>query len=482
MTQSNDPKPGGQPLETTTSSPQGPSQAFLEIAREHPEWSSPEAMTNFRAEISSVVGTVSGLPKDMAQPLQPWPTWIGPAQQREFQRVSLALARLFRSVPQRVFDGDAAKIAEFLGMGDPLMVTLLLAEPNFLGQTICRGDFIETAEGLKLVEFNIGNLGGWQHSAFEALYLRQPWVCQFLDQTGRTAACRNSIRGLFRHVIGHTLTTPLGRESSINLLIVASDQGLSSVDSHPVRAYEQEFAHQLQSLAPGKAGRVRVGRVSDLEFSKGQLHAGGERVHAVVEQNDTRPSSAIFRCFKAGLVNCYTSPLGMILGDKKLLALLSSLQESDLFDPAEQQLLRDHLPWTRKISQEPLSFRGDAGPPLEVLRNHRTSLVLKAGAGYGGADVHIGPATSPEKWEEVTREAVRSSGWVAQEYLEGIPHSYPRGGDGAPVPYDVAWGLYVFGEEYGGTFLRMAPRGESPVLNIAQGAQIGVGLEVTEGK
>lgn len=464
--------------DSSPSAPQSTALQFLRYARDHPELLTGSAEA-FRAGIFEIVGNISNLPRDLEEPLQRWPTWIEPGQLEIFERVSVGLARIFRSVPERLFGGDSKKIAEFLGMPDDLMASILLAEPNFLEETLCRGDFIDTEQGLKLIEFNLGNLGGWRHSAFEPLYLAQPAVAGFLADSGLSIRSRDSIRALFRHILRHTLKTPLGAGPEINVLIVASDAGLTSVASHPTEAYAAAFQEVFPRVAPGKGGTLEVVRISDLEFPRSEVHVAGRRFHVVIEQNDTRPSREIFRSFKAGLVNCYTSPLGMILGDKKLLALLSSEASSDHFDREERQLLENHLPWTRKITGEPLRFRGDEGPAVEVLRRHQKSLVLKAGSSYGGADVHIGPATETSRWAGVAADAVAGNGWVAQEYLEPKPQIYPGASDTPEArEFDLAWGLYVFGDEYAGAFLRMAPKGEMPVLNVARGARVGLAFEV----
>lgn len=456
-------------------------QRFLQYCAKHPARTTAEAQRRFFDGVPEALEAPPEVSRELLRPLEPWPAWIDPPQQRRMEAASIGLARLFRSLPRRLFDEDAGRLAAFLGMPDDLMVSLLLAPPTFLDVTLCRGDFIDTDEGLKLIEFNIGNLGGWQNCVFEPLYRRQPAVAGFLEEVlpgdGLRAGCRNTLRALLRHVVGHTLGTPLGRGPAVNLLVVASDGGISGLTAHPEGRYQRELDDILRELAPGRRGRIRVAPVGKLDFPGGEVHFEGERFHAIVEQNDTRPSRQIFRSFKAGQVNCYTSPLGMILSDKKLLALLSERAGGGDFDDAERKLVEDHLPWTRRITGEPLSFRGEEDGALEILLRHQGSLVLKAGQSFGGKDVHIGPAVSREHWRELASAALAGSGWVVQEHLVGRPLTVPDGAGGG-TPRDVVWGLYVFGETFGGAFLRTAPQGETPVLNIGHGARISLAFEV----
>ena len=138
---------------------------FLRHVEVHPELTAHESFAQLFRSVGTVVRTICGVNAPIEVALQPWPVFLSPERHRELERVGLAMARLFGSVPERLFGSDSRKIADFLGMESDLMTSLLLAEPNFLRETLCRSDFLMTSEGLKLLEFNIGNLGGLQATA-----------------------------------------------------------------------------------------------------------------------------------------------------------------------------------------------------------------------------------------------------------------------------------------------------------------------------
>jgi hypothetical protein len=49
------------------------------------------------------------------------------------------------------------------------------------------------------------------------------------------------------------------------------------------------------------------------------------------------------------------------------------------------------------------------------------------------------------------------------------------------VPHEVVWGLFVFGEYFGGVHLTMLPTGHgSGVVNPNQGAELGAGLALVD--
>jgi len=450
---------------------------FLEYVESHPELLEHDSYAQLFRSVRAVVGTICGVDAPIETALQPWPVFLSPERHRELERVGLEVARLFCSVPERLFGSDARKIADFLGLESDLMASLLLAEPNLLRETLCRSDFLMTSEGLKLLEFNIGNLGGLQATALAPQILRQEPVQKFLEEQQAEVRSHDILESMFRHVLRHCLATPLAAEE-LNLLITIGNEGPWSFSTHPVPLYRKLFTQIMRELAPGKKGRVEVARMADVEFPGSEVHVRGRRFQAVIEQNDVRPSQEIFRSFKAGLVNCYTSPIGMILGDKRLLAALSTPPPGpDPFTPEERRLIEAHIPWTRRVVGKGDSFRGFQGDWGELLRRHREKLVLKTATGYGGAEVFVGPSLSDEAWNETVEQALAGDDWVVQEFLRALPVIAQKGARGAE-PFNIVWGLFTFGEDYGGALLRMGAQSGSPVINITQGAQIGVGYEV----
>lgn len=447
-------------------------ERWLAFVDERPELSRRSTFDAFFAEVRAATPSVCGVPTEAEDPVQPWPVWIEPELDRELEATSLALARLFRDLPRRVFGGDAGRVAEFLDL-DRASVETLLGEPALLGETLCRGDFLLTAEGPKLLEMNFGNLGGWQMSALTERYLARPDIADFLARHALGAGARDSIGELLRHVLGHALAHPL-EPGPLHLLVVVSNEGASSFASHPVRRYQRELFAALREIAPGRAARLEVARVGDLSFPGGEVHAGGRRAHAVIEQNDTEPRREIFRAFKAGLVHSYTAPLGVVLGDKRWLALISERAGSGLFTPAETELIARAVPWTREVRDATATFGGESAPLPRLLAEQRERLVLKAGAGYGGEGVHVGRATDPERWRRAIDEALAEPGWIVQEHVEALRPRLQHGEGSAP--FHVVWGLLVFGERYGGAYLRLAPESLGPVVNVARGARVGIAL------
>jgi len=173
----------------------------------------------------------------------------------------------------------------------------------------------------------------------------------------------------------------------------------------------------------------------------------------------------------------FNGPISIVLSDKRNLALLSQSQRSSLFSAEEQEVIRNHIPWTRLVAAERVEFHGEEVFLPDLLAAERNRLVLKEGRSFGGKGVHLGRATSAARWEEVARTALESGGWVVQERLESLPYLYQCGESGC-APHDVIWGPFVFGDTYGGVILRMQPQAAGGAVNLSLAATEGIVLEV----
>ncbi len=448
--------------------------AFLGYVREHPRLLRRDAFQDLLDGFATTVGALNAVPLEVADPVQLWPVLIDAERRRRFERLAVGMARLVRSLPRRVFGGDAGRIAEFYGL-DPRLAALLLAEPSGLEETLCRGDFIDTEQGLKCIEVNVGALGGLQYGAFSPLFIAHPEIARFAAENGLGLDFTDTIRQLFEHVVAATAGAPgwpAGRR--LDVLVVASDGRLTGLDTHPRAIYERALAATAANA--GVAASVEIAPLSAVRFSDAGVEVGGRRFDAVVEQNDLAPSQELYRAFKAGRVRLFTGSIGLITADKRNLALLSRLGDSDLFDADERALIRAVVPWTRDVTSGLTSRGGRKLSMPELLRRERETLVLKPAHAYGGVDVHVGRHTAPEAWAQAVERALAERGWVVQEYLASRPQLFQAGEEGWAW-HNLVWGLYAFGDRYAGILFRLAPLGQNPVLNIRQGARLGIVLE-----
>jgi hypothetical protein len=100
--------------------------------------------------------------------------------------------------------------------------------------------------------------------------------------------------------------------------------------------------------------------------------------------------------------------------------------------------------------------------------------------GFGGEGVLLGKNTPAEEWEQWVKTALSSRKWLVQEYVESVPLVYQMGRESYGA-HDAVWGFIVLGSQYADGFLRLLPKSDNRgVVNVYQGARIGVIFEVNE--
>jgi hypothetical protein len=220
----------------------------------------------------------------------------------------------------------------------------------------------------------------------------------------------------------------------------------------------------------------------ELVEEDGGLSVDGHPLHALAEyyEGSVEATRLPFRIFKTGRLNLFSGHVSWLLSDKRNLALVSEYADTDEFTAAERELIHRHVPWTRRV-QRGSATRGGRGIRIpDDLPERREELVLKKASSIGGRHVHVGKFRTADEWARVIERALHDGDWIVQEYLQTVPYCFQTGAHGAG-PHDMVWGLFVFGDHYGGAFLRMQPAGDaSGLVNTNHGAEVGVLLNLDE--
>lgn len=444
---------------------------FLEFLERHPE--------GYRRETFA-----SALQLDELmwwRQLQPWPIFVGPALREELASTSVEVARLIRSIPRRVFDNDPERIAEHYAIApeEAAIITSLIDATNLVEGALGRGDFFQTSSGLKCLEFNLSsNLGGSVAVLWRERFLGVPLIRRFLDENGIEVSLTDSIRLMFEHAVGGALDLAHPAEGELNFAFV-----MQRSSQAPTRLWTESYERELRAvLAPHDlTGSVLACDLGALTESGGKLWLGERRVHVLIETTLGAITPPIFTALMAGSVRVHNGPPSRILSDKLNLALLSELSDSDLFTAEERAVIADHIPWSRRVADEFVTWEGDRAYLPDLLAEQRERFVLKLGHSLGGEGVLLGRTTEPGAWQEAIRRAAEERTWIAQELVEPIPYLFQADESGC-TPYDIVWGLFAWGEVYGGCYARMMVRGGHGVINNSRGAQPGMVFEVDEGR
>jgi hypothetical protein len=408
--------------------------------------------------------------------LQSWPTFVRRARLEELAGLSLALNRLIRSVPQTVLGNDPARISEAYGALSPPLIELLLAPPNGIDLSLSRGDFIDTAGGMKCIEFNFSpSLGGWETAILSALHHSIPATSRFLVESAAEVSCTNTMAILFRHILRAVQDGLRCHDPEIHVAFVV-EPGDHTLSMPELPAYLRSEYDPI-CAERGVCGQVVVCTFRDLWTSQGNLLRGAQRIHCVVNLTGNEISPEAFRCFKRGRLCLLNTPIGVLLTSKVSIALLSEFAEQGAFSPEDCALIRRHVPWTRRVSRREVSFRQERVRLPELLLARQSELVLKLGRAWGGSGVALGKATPGGEWRSLVESALARGGWVVQELVDSRPYLYQSGEEGCS-PHDVIWGPFVFGETYAGVILRVQPKAEGRAVNLSLNATEGLVFEV----
>ncbi len=413
-------------------------------------------------------------------PLHAWPTLLGEAKRREVERATVGVTRLIKSVPERIFQNDPKRLADYYKLPNEMVAMFLFAPPNGIPGAVGRCDMLDTADGFKCLEANMsGYIGGWQLRFADQLYRSEPAYARFFADHGVTPVSRDPWRELLAHAVDEVQSGPVAPASELNLALVlegAWPELIAGATAYVNPVYDEVLAGR----GAGLSGRVVVTSYpGSFAVQRGmRLTHGGLPIHGVIEHSHQPTPQDVYRCFKAETIRLYNGPLSQVLSDKRNLALLSEHADSGAFDAEERALIAAHVPWSRAVADKVVTWQDEEAPLRELLLRHQDRFVVKPATGMRGDGVAVGPRIGREAWEQAVAGAFAESGWLAQQAEHSRPYLGQSGAAGA-VPHDVVWGTFCFGDRYAGGFLRLMPQGGGDgIINSARGATEGFLFEV----
>jgi glutathionylspermidine synthase len=198
-----------------------------------------------------------------------------------------------------------------------------------------------------------------------------------------------------------------------------------------------------------KAGQdVVVGDISNFNLLAGQIYLLGQPVDAIyrlfpVENLSIEP---VFAAFLQSTLNGWLKSLNNLRGffaqSKAIMAWVWQNRLSEIFSPAEQDVIARHLPETYLVEDLPANF-------------DYSSFIVKEFYGREGSEVYNGATLTPEGWQQCREWRT----FVAQKRIEIAPvqHLLPDE-DWQGVELVEAFpcvGSFIFGGKWGGCYTRI---------------------------
>jgi hypothetical protein len=216
----------------------------------------------------------------------------------------------------------------------------------------------------------------------------------------------------------------------------------------------------------------------ELSFDGRVLTADGRRIDLVyrrVLMNDivARPDecAALVKAYESGAV-CVANTFRCKLAHKKaFFAVLTDDRNAALFSDAERALIRDHVPWTRLVSDAETVKNGRRSGLLRLAEDGRERFVLKPNDEYGGAGVKLGWETTSADWSAALGAASSDppGTWVLQERIPVRREVFPQfdgGGDVTMRDMLVDFAPYLFRGRMSGYLTRLSATG---LANVTSG-------------
>lgn len=210
------------------------------------------------------------------------------------------------------------------------------------------------------------------------------------------------------------------------------------------------------------------------KITGGKAFADGQEVHLVYRRVITRELiekwgevEEFVRCIKDGLVCCCNSFRSYIVGNKKVLSLITDPRYQNIYTEDELNVIRKTIPWTKILADKKVNYKDVTVHLKDFILENKDLLVLKPANLYGGIDVHLGRETDQEIWEKIMNEHLHDESWVVQEYVDIPIDIYPEIKDEVTLKLKkVNINPFALLGKYSGSITRVS---DSSVINVSSG-------------
>jgi len=222
----------------------------------------------------------------------------------------------------------------------------------------------------------------------------------------------------------------------------------------------------------------------DLTLKKGKVYAFDKEIHLIYRRVITRELlekwdevTEFIRCLKEGRVCCCNPFRSYIVGNKKVLQLISDPRFQHIYSKEELKVIQQTIPWTRILTDSEVRFRNKQYRLKDLIQDNKDLFVLKPANMYGGKDVYIGMDTDQETWGKIMNRHLNDESWVIQEYVDIPSDMFPEIGE--EVTFKMKYvniNPFALLEKYAGTISRVS---DARVINVSAGGGLVPTLTIT---
>ncbi|MFC2114941.1 hypothetical protein ACFLTU_00600 [Bacteroidota bacterium] len=330
---------------------------------------------------------------------------------------------------------------------------------------ISRLDAFLNDYSVKFLEFNCDSPAGIAYAdvleeGFQELFKEYPflvdWKIQSIQRQELLLGSLLKCYGQFRSRIKGMPEKPL----------------IAIVDWKDVSTYSEFQLHEKHFRREGY--ETIIASPQDFSVKNGKAYVKDREVHLVYRRVILREllekwdeTTEFVECIKAGLVCCCNSFRSYIVGNKKVLTLITDPRFQGIYSKKELEVIGNTIPWTQILADSEVSYANRKVGLRDFVLEHKNKLVLKPANLYGGKDVYIGHETDPGTWEQIMNEHIHDESWVVQKYVNTPRDTYPVIDHSILFkPKYVNINPFALMGKYSGTITRVS---DHSVINVSAG-------------
>jgi hypothetical protein len=235
---------------------------------------------------------------------------------------------------------------------------------------------------------------------------------------------------------------------------------------------ESEF-RILQEYFISEGFETRIADPGELRYDGKHLFVGDFRIDLVYKRviiheflercGEDHPMARAYADRRVCLINSFRTK---IAHKKSTFAILSDPQYAHLFTAEELNIFKLHIPWTRRLTKDVVTFEETERSMIDLLRQQRHRFVLKPNDDYGGHGLFLGWEMPADQWEDAINFALERP-YVVQQRVPLRQLLIPTFTDRVRLEeMFVDFNPFLFHNETEGALIRLS---SSSLLNVSSG-------------
>jgi hypothetical protein len=340
---------------------------------------------------------------------------------------------------------------------------LLAVDPGYENVSVsARLDSFLTSERYSFVELNGECPAGIAYADVAAeIFLELPLMREFCkDHQVTPMYCRQNMLDALLEIY----TRVRGQGEKPNIAII-DYRGLPT---------QREF-ELFKAFFESQGYPTTIADPRDLELRDGKLCHGDFSIDLVYRRVLTTEllekadeCKAFIEGYATGAAVFVNSLRSKYVHKKMLFGILTDERHQHYFSEEEQEAIRQHIPWTRRVMDAKTTRQGKPIDLLEHIRENRDHLVLKPNDDYGGHGIYIGWESDATEWDTAIEFALKGD-YLAQERVVTSRELFPWIHDGKVEMVDQLLDIdpLLFFGKVQGAFTRLS---SSSLANVTSGA------------